>query len=176
MSERFLSGFAAFVLLAGVVFAAPGMAQSGAQSAADNADVKTYQDWQVRCPKDRSNGGCEMTQLVNNPDNGKPILRVVMGYPPEIQTAAMIFILPLGTRLAPGVQLTVDGGKPNTFPFQICLEQGCRADFPVEDGLRNRLRSGSNATVSLIGPRGERIDLKVSLQGFTDADNAIRGG
>ncbi len=175
MSERLVSGFTALALMALAFVATPALAQTGSNAAPDDVDLKTYQSWEVRCPKDRSKGGCEMTQLVNSADNGKPILRVVMGYPPEIDTAAMIFILPLGTRLAPGVQLTVDGGKPDTFPFQICLEQGCRADFPVSDALRNRLRSGSNATVSLIGPRGQRIDLKVSLQGFTDADNDIRG-
>lgn len=152
----------------------PVMAQPGSNTPPD-VDVKTYKDWEVRCPKDRSNGNCEMTQLVNDTNSGKPILRLVMGYPPEIDTAAMIFILPLGTRLAPGVQLVVDGGKADTFPFQICLEQGCRADFAVSDALRNRLRSGTDATVSLIGPRGERIDLKVSLTGFTDADNDISG-
>lgn len=175
MSIRFVSVFASFALVALSLAAAPALAQSGSNAASENVDLKTYQDWEVRCPKDRSKGNCEMTQLVNSSDSGKPILRVVMGYPPEIDTAAMIFILPLGTRLAPGVQLVVDGGQADTFPFQICLEQGCRADFAVSDSLRNRLRSGSNATVSLIGPRGERIDLKVSLQGFTDADNDIRG-
>ncbi|MES1940562.1 hypothetical protein T5B8_09971 [Salinisphaera sp. T5B8] len=141
--------------------------------AQDSGKVETFQDWEVRCPE-QGDGACEMTQLVNSPDNGKPILRVVMGYPPEVDTAAMVFILPLGTRLAPGVQFQVDGDQPRRFPFQICLEQGCRADFPVDDALRNKLRSGSKATVSLIGPRGDRIDLKVSLQGFTNADNRIR--
>lgn len=170
MPYRFLSIFAAFAVMAVGGLVAPAFAQSQP----DNVDLQTFQDWQVRCPKDKSKGGCEMTQLVNSPDTGKPILRVVMGYPPEIDSAAMIVILPLGTRLAPGVQLTVDGGQPDTFPFQICLEQGCRADFPINDALRNRLRAGSNATVSLIGPRGQRIDLKVSLQGFTGADNAIQ--
>lgn len=145
-----------------------------AQSGNAEANVETFQAWDVRCPEEAANGACEMTQLVNSPENGKPILRVVMGYPPEIDTAAMVFILPLGTRLAPGVQLQVDDGEPKAFPFQICLEQGCRADFPVNDTLRNQLRSGSTATVSLIGPRGDRIDLPVSLQGFTDADNRIR--
>ncbi|MES1930117.1 hypothetical protein SADO_12718 [Salinisphaera dokdonensis CL-ES53] len=171
MSLRLVSGFSAAVFAVSLLFSAPGFAQ---QSGGENMKVETYNDWEVRCPEQARNGGCEMTQLVNSPDNGKPILRVVMGYPPEVDTAAMVFILPLGTRLAPGVQLQVDSGQAQAFPFQICLEQGCRADFPVDDALRNRMRSGSNATVSLIDPQGERMDLTVSLQGFTDADNRIR--
>ena len=155
--------------------AAPALAQSNGSNGADDVKITHYNDWEVRCPKSGpAQDDCEMTQLINGPDGNKPIMRVVMGYPPQIDTAAMIFILPLGTRLAPGVQLSVDGDQPRRFPFQICLEQGCRADFPVDDALRNKLRSGSRATVSLIGPRGDRIDLKVSLQGFTNADNRIR--
>lgn len=171
MPQRFRSCFVIFLLAVAVLYAPGALAQTGSQS---NAKVETFQDWDVRCPENSDDGSCEMTQLVNSADNGKPILRVVMGYPPQVDTAAMVFILPLGTRLAPGVQLQVDGGEPQGFPFQICLEQGCRADFPVDNALRAKLRGGSTATVSLIGPRGDRIDLKVSLQGFTDADNRIR--
>jgi invasion protein IalB len=167
MSPRFVLPMRA------VLFALAMLFMSTAASAQDSGKVDTFQDWEVRCPEQGA-GACEMTQLVDSPENGKPILRVVMGYPPEVDTAAMVFILPLGTRLAPGVQFQVDGDQPRRFPFQICLEQGCRADFPVDDALRNKLRSGTQATVSLIGPRGDRIDLKVSLQGFTNADNRIR--
>lgn len=165
------SSWLAIVMAVTVTLFAPG---AFAQGSNGNAKVESFQDWDVRCPENASDGGCEMTQLVNNSDNGKPILRVVMGYPPQVDSAAMVFILPLGTRLAPGVQLQVDGGEPQGFPFQVCLEQGCRADFPIDDALRNQLRSGRTATVSLIGPRGKRIDLDVSLQGFTNADNRIR--
>ncbi|MBS62725.1 invasion associated locus B family protein [Salinisphaera sp.] len=167
MSSRLVLPLRAVLLFVAV------LCVSTAASAQDGGKVESFQDWEVRCPE-QGDGACEMTQLVNSPANGKPILRVVMGYPPEVDTAAMVFILPLGTRLAPGVQFQVDGDQARRFPFQICLEQGCRADFPVDDALRNKLRSGSRATVSLIGPRGDRIDLKVSLQGFTNADNRIR--
>lgn len=171
MSQRFISCFFMFFLTAAALYAPGALAQNAGKA---DAKVETFQDWEVRCPEKASNGSCEMTQLVNSSANGKPILRVVMGYPPQVDTAAMVFILPLGTRLAPGVQFQVDAGEPNGFPFQICLEQGCRADFPVDDALRAKLRGGSSATVSLIGPGGDRIDLKVSLQGFTDADKRIR--
>ncbi|ROO26244.1 Invasion protein B-like protein [Salinisphaera orenii MK-B5] len=173
MSQRLVQGFAVAMLAFSAAFAPGAFAQQQQPSNAENVDVEEFEDWQVRCPENGEQR-CEMTQLVNSPESGEPILRIVMGYPPEIDSAAMILILPLGTRLSPGVQFSVDGSEPETFPFQICLQQGCRADFPVDDALRNRMRSGSNAKVSLIGPRGEQIDLNVSLQGFTDADNRIR--
>lgn len=149
------------------------VAQQKTQDNDDNVKVSTYQDWEVRCPKSGDKDECEMTQLVNNPDSGKPIMRVVLGYPPQIDSAAMIFILPLGTRLSPGVKVGVDGDQIGRFPFQICMKEGCRADFPVEGKALNKLKRGGNATVSIVGPEGDDIDLKISLQGFTAANKAI---
>ncbi|MCG7600277.1 invasion associated locus B family protein [Halomonas sp. McH1-25] len=144
-------------------------------SADPNVTTEQFQDWEVRCPQDvAAQGSCTMTQLVNNPDDSRPLMRVVMAYPPEIDTAAMAFFLPLGTRLAPGLQLSIDNAEPVSFPFQVCMEQGCRADLPVRPELMQQLRSGSSATLSLIGPRGNRMDLDVSLMGFTNASERIQ--
>ncbi|AWN17334.1 invasion associated locus B family protein [Salinisphaera sp. LB1] len=171
--------FSAVLLCAASLFGVVGVAAAQNSNAAagksgqNNVKITHYDDWEVRCPKSGKKNECEMTQLVKSPDSGKPIMRVVMGYPPQINTAAMIFILPLGTRLAPGVQLSVDGDQPRRFPFQICLEQGCRADFPIKNSLLNKLKHGHTAQVTIVGPKGDQIKLKVSLSGFTDANNAI---
>lgn len=150
-------------------------AAQNSSSKPDKDDVKIthHKDWEVRCPKSGNKDQCEMTQLVKSPKSGKPIMRVVMGYPQQINTAAMIFILPQGTRLAPGVKMNVDGGKARHFPFQICLKQGCRADFPIKNSLLGKLKHGSNAKVTIVGPKGDQIDLKISLMGFTAANKQI---
>lgn len=163
-----LLGIAASLGLAGTA-----VAQDDAQQAEDNIKTQTYQDWEVRCPESGDKDQCEMTQLVKSPKSGKPIMRVVMGYPPQIDSAAMIFILPLGTRLAPGVKLSVDGSQAGRFPFQICLEQGCRADFPLKNDLLSKMKRGNHANVAIVGPEGDDINLKISLQGFTAASQAI---
>lgn len=148
-----------------------------AQQTANSPEYSTeqFEDWEVRCPTNAQPAICEMTQLVNSPQSGEPIMRVIMAYPQEIDTAAMIFLLPLGVRLAPGLQLVIDNGEPINFPYQVCQQQGCRADLPISESLRQTMRSGSTATVSVIGPRGNRLDLPVSLQGFTAADDRISG-
>ena len=85
----------------------------------------------------------------------------------------MSFFVPLGVRLAAGLQLVVDNGEPIQFPYQVCQQQGCRADAPIEPSMLQQLRSGSTATLSMIGPRGDRMDLDISLIGFTDASTRI---
>lgn len=163
------------LLAATLILMAVAPAAFAQQQGANGANVKTqrFQDWEVRCPSDPTQGDCTMTQLVDNPGSDKPVMRVVIAYPPQIDGPAMVFLLPLGVRLAPGLQLTIDNGKPIKFPYQVCIPDGCRADIPVKPELLAQLRSGSKATVSLIGPDGKRMDLDLSLMGFTDANQQI---
>ncbi|MCH4564942.1 invasion associated locus B family protein [Halomonas sp. EGI 63088] len=167
-----------FLCLAGLLsllaLAPPAFAQQASPGDA-NADVTTeqFRDWEVICPREASAGICTMSQVVNNPDSDQPLMRVIMAYPPQLEGPAMTFLLPLGVHLASGLQLSVDGVEPAQFPYQTCLQQGCRADLPVEPALLQALRGGSAATLSLIGPRGDRMDLDISLMGFTDANARI---
>lgn len=163
----------ALSLLAAFALAPAAFAQQ--QPPADaNVDIQQVQDWEVHCPQgNTAQGSCTMSQLINDPDGGQPLMRVVLAYPPEIDTAALVFLLPLGVHLAPGMQLSVDGGEPIPFPYQVCQQQSCRGDLPVKPELMRQLRAGSTATLSIIGPRGERMDLDISLMGFTDATQRI---
>ena len=45
--------------------------------------------------------------------------------------------------------------------------------MPIEPSMLQQLRSGTTATLSMIGPRGDRMDLDISLTGFTNASNRI---
>lgn len=173
MLNRFALRHWALSLLAALALAPAAFAQQQPPAEA-NVDIQQVQDWEVRCPQgNTAQGACTMTQLIDNPNSGQPLMRVVLAYPPEIDTPAMVFLLPLGVRLAPGMQLSIDGGEPIRFPYQVCLQQGCRGDLPVKPELMRQLRGGSTATLSMIGPRGERMDLDISLMGFTDATQRI---
>ncbi|MBB3191249.1 invasion associated locus B family protein [Halomonas cerina] len=175
MSNRFTRRLCMTGLLLLLALAPNAFAQQ-ASSGAAGADVTTeqFRDWEVLCPSEGGQGNCTMSQLVNNPDSGEPLMRVIVAYPPQLEgRPAMTFLLPLGVRLAPGLQLSVGSGEPAQFPYQVCLQQGCRADLPVEPSLLQALRGGSSATLSLIGPRGNRMDLAISLMGFTDASQRI---
>src|SRR5699024_5339255 len=155
-------------------FAAVASAQE-APAAAGNIELETtqYEDWEVNCPKNDSTNPCEMTQLVEDPETGNPIMRVVVGYPPQIDSAAMIVLLPLGVPLQPGIQFSVDGGQAQHYPFQVCLEQGCRANFPLDNAVLNRLKNGQSAEVTIVSPQGNQMQLQISLMGFTAANKAI---
>ncbi|WP_416138454.1 invasion associated locus B family protein [Halomonas sp. HK25] len=175
MSNRFAQRLCLTALLSLLALASHAVAQQAPPESA-GADVQTeqFRDWEVICPPDSHQGVCTMNQLVTNPDSNDPLMQVIVGYPPELEgQPAMTFLLPLGVRLAPGLQLSVGSAQPAPFPYQVCLEQSCRADLPLEPSLLQALRGGSSATLSLIGPRGNRMDLDISLMGFTDASASI---
>ncbi|WP_447926477.1 MULTISPECIES: invasion associated locus B family protein [unclassified Vreelandella] len=145
------------------------------QTSAPNVETQSFQDWEVGCPSGAGQQqGCSMSQIINNPDSNEPLMRAMVGYPPQAQgNAVMAFMLPLGVNLAPGMQLQVDNNEPVGFPYQFCHEQGCRADLPLEPSMLQQLRSGSSATVSAIAPDGQRLDVNLSLMGFTNASQEI---
>lgn len=142
-----------------------------AQSGNPETTTEQFQDWQVECPTD--GGRCAMTQMVNNSDDGRPVMRSVMIYPEQMDGPAITFLVPLGVRLAPGLQLNIDDGEAVAFPYQACQEPGCRADLPLSPEFLQRLRSGNSATLSFIDPAGQQRDLGISLSGFTAASNRI---
>ncbi len=147
--------------------------QPGAASGS-NVTTESFQDWEVRCQSNAAGPSpCAMAQLITEPGSDQPLMQVMLDYPPQIDDPVMTFFMPLGVRLAPGLQLSVDNGEPIQFPYQVCQEQGCRADAPIQASMLQQLRSGTTATLSMIDPRGERMDLDISLTGFTDASTRI---
>jgi len=147
--------------------------QPGAASGND-VTTESFQDWEVRCQRNAEGPSpCAMSQLITQPDSDQPLMQVILDYPPQIDDPVMSFFVPLGVRLAPGLQFSVDNGEPVQFPYQVCQEQGCRADVPIESSMLQQLRSGNTATLSMISPRGERMDIDISLIGFTDASTRI---
>lgn len=138
---------------------------------AQSTQVERFQDWGVRCSVTKGNGEktCKMFQVVTYAETGKQVMAVVVGHPQQLNQPVAVFRLPLGIRLPPGIRLSVTGEDPITFPVQICLPQGCRAHLLLKDALVDKLRAGLEATVTIRGPQGRRIDLPLSLMGFTAA-------
>lgn len=143
-----------------------------AQNSGPAMDTETFKDWDVNCPVNPADGNCAMTQMANDA-SGEPALQVVVGNPPQLDSAAMTFLTPLGVRLAAGLQLQVDSNEPIGMPYQVCLPQGCRADLQIRPELLTQLRGGSTATVSMIDPNAQRVDVDVSLMGFSAAKQRI---
>lgn len=173
MFDRLAPRLCLAALLSLMAFVPQAFAQQQQPTGNANVNTQQFQDWEVICPQDASQGPCTMNQIITNADSNQPMMRVVIANPPQIDNPVMTFLMPLGVRLAPGLQLSVDNGKPVQFPYQVCQQQGCRADLPLQPSLLQSLRGGTTATLSLIAPNGQRMDTDISLMGFTDAMSQI---
>ncbi len=134
-------------------------------------------DWEVACA---ANGQCAMAQIGAD-ESGTPVLEMVIRKLPEplevgdrTATAVLDVVTPLGVVLTEGIGLTIDGGRTESAPFQICTEQGCLVREPIDDELVRRLQRGATAVVGMVAANQGLVESNISLTGFTAAYKAVR--
>lgn len=163
------------VVFALSLLAAPAAAQQQQQQQ-QNVERSTNGDWTVECVTDPNSGRrlCRMLQNVPDPKTGKPLMQVVVAKPPGANGQALLTVIaPLGVWLRPGMSYNVDGGAANKLNFEFCLKEGCLARSPLSAGLVNAFKRGSSVRMSLQDIRQRKLDLSVSLRGFTASFGAI---
>ena len=158
---------------------AAGTAQQ-APAVASEADVQrtTVGAWEVACPPQGSN--CAMAQIGND-ESGTPVLEMVvrkLEEPLEVGERTAIAVLdvitPLGVVLTEGLAVSIDGGREESAPFQICTEQGCLVREPIDDDLVTRFKRGNSAVISVIAANQGEVKATLSLSGFTKAYNDLK--
>ena len=135
--------------------------------------VTTVGAWEVACPSDGSS--CAMAQIGND-EAGTPVLEMVirkLDEPLEVGERTAIAVLdvitPLGVVLTEGLSVTIDGGQPESAPFQVCTEQGCLVREPIDDDLITRFKKGNSAVIGVIAANQGEVKATLSLSGFTKA-------
>lgn len=145
---------------------------------AGQASLVKHGAWEVAC--DATGSNCAMAQIGND-SSDTPILEMVirtLAEPLEVGERTAIAVLdvitPLGVVLTEGLGVTIDGGRQESAPFQICTEQGCLVREPVDSDLINRLKRGNTVAVSVIAANQGKVSANLSLAGFTKAFNALK--
>lgn len=143
----------------------------------ENVQRERFGAWDVACPPTGQN--CAMAQIGNDA-SGTPVLEMVvrkLDEPLEVGDRTAIAVLdvitPLGVVLTEGLSVTIDGGKKESAPFQICTEQGCLVREPVDNDLISRLKRGNSAVISVIAANQGEVKATLSLSGFTKAYNGL---
>jgi invasion protein IalB len=150
-----------------------------AAHAQDKPKEKTFQDWTLVCqkPEGADKELCVLVQQLVRKDPEKDtqqrVMLVEIGYAPKSDKALIIFTLPLGVLLPPGLSLQVDEGEPQRFPVEICLRDGCRAALALEDSLISSMKAGTQGKLSFMDPQRNPVALPVSLKGFTAGFKAL---
>lgn len=137
----------------------------------------THGEWQVRCQK-APNGQdpCELYQLLSDAQNN-PVAEISLIPLSGQAVAGVTMVAPLETDLLPGLGFQVDGGNQVAYPFNFCAQVGCFSRVAFTQAEVDGLRRGNAGKVTLVpygAPENTRVDLTLSLTGFTAGWDAVR--
>lgn len=138
---------------------------------------ETYGDWQLQCFRsDAGEDPCQMYQLLRE-DAGNPVAEfTIFKLPGDGQAVAgATIVVPLGTLLAEGVKMSVDGGTAKGYTYAFCSLVGCFARIGFTEADIANLRAGAGATLTIIPAQApdQTVVIKASLSGFTAAYNEV---
>lgn len=146
-------------------------------SLAEPQDGQKFQDWTVRCegdPNNAANSRCFIFQSVVDTEKDRPVMMFAVSRQPDEPLARAVIVLPLGVALRPGIEMAIDNGAPQGFPFVICLPDGCQAHVPLDDAMVGSFKRGNGGSIKFRAlPSGQVVTLPFSLKGFTAALNAL---
>jgi len=80
-------------------------------------------------------------------------------------------VSPLGTLIQQGVKIGFDEKllNDNAYAFNVCQQLGCVTSFKIENDILNRFKKGNNLDLEYVSTNNQKIKIKFSLAGFTDA-------
>lgn len=168
LTERLVLGGVALVVGLLIGWAVRGVAtyNSGAES------VTSYQDWRTACPpatlKDQN---CQMIEEVLDSTSQQPVVRISVGTDKGKQE--MLFTVPLGLALQPGMGLILGTDPVRTFPYRTCNNVGCIAELALDDKLVTSLNASKDGKVLFAGLDGKPVAVPLSLKGYPEASHAL---
>jgi invasion protein IalB len=138
---------------------------------------ETSGEWQLECYRTgQEEEPCQMLQPLFGAEGNQVANMRIFRIPDGGQAiAGAVVAVPLNTMLTAGLTILVDANAPQRYPFSVCNKHGCyaRIGFTQED--IDAYKRGANAIVSLVQSIApdQRVDLKMSLSGFTDAFDKV---
>jgi invasion protein IalB len=166
MMKSVLMGAALGVLLV----SGAASAQQAAPAGAGRPEVKTVEDWFVRCFQIESPSPCDMYQELDNRDTHQRILSLSIAYVPSLDRHALQVTVPLDIAIQKGLVLQTDSYKSPVLKYRRCDRNGCYVEQAVDNALVEGLaRSGAAGKVNIVADSGKAFSLNFSLKGFAAA-------
>jgi invasion protein IalB len=101
-------------------------------------------------------------------ENNAPVLAVAVY---ETKVGAKVerqvrYLLPLTFLLQPGIRTSIDGGQPVAGRYTICVQNGCFAEFLVNDQVFARMKSGKSLTIQVQNQAAREVSFALPMDGF----------
>ena len=134
-------------------------------------------DWSVRCVKTNAERDpCQLYQLLKDSEGNSVAEINILPLPKGQQAAAGAnIVVPLETLLNEQLRIAVDGAKARRYPYTFCSVQGCLARVGFSNADVTAFMRGNEATLTIVPAVApdQRVDLKISLTGFTAGMEAV---
>ena len=154
----------------GVLFMSGAASAQQAAPAAGRPEVKTVEDWFVRCFQIESPSPCDMYQELDNKDTHQRILSLSIAYVPSLDRHALQVTVPLDIDIQKGLVLQTDNYKSPVLKYRRCDRNGCYVEQAVDNALVEGLaKSGAAGKVNIVADGGKAFSLTFSLKGFAAA-------
>ena len=174
MMKTVLAG-AFMTLMTGAALAQAKPPAPAAPATPGKPEVKTVQDWSVRCFPDASASPCDMFQALENKSTGQRVISVSIAFYPSLNRHALVVAVPLEVSLAKGMTLQTGTYTTPVFKYRRCDRTGCYVEMGVDNGLIESLArfSGEAGKVNIWADGGKAYSLNFSLKGFAGAHDEM---
>ena len=141
-----------------------------AAPASNKPDVKTVQDWSVRCFPIASPSPCDMFQELDNQRTGQRVVSLSFACYPSLNRHALVIAVPLEVSIPKGLKLQTSTYTSPMLKYRRCDRNGCYVEMAVENGVIESLAGSSGgAKVIIAADNGKTYPLAFSLKGFSAA-------
>ena len=146
--------------------------EKGNQAATVAAKQEQATGWVLQCGRNEKQ--CYIQQYIFATESKMRFVGVSVGYFGPKENPRLLFSLPLGVLLAPGMGFDIDAGQKTKLPVRICITDGCKADMDLGEKLVTRLKQGKQMNLFFANAAAEKtIKVRMSLQGFAKAYAAL---
>ncbi|MBD3663272.1 invasion associated locus B family protein [Sulfitobacter aestuariivivens] len=133
--------------------------------------------WEMRCLKTaEGDEPCQMYQLLDD-GQGNPVAEVSLFRLPGggKAVAGATIVVPLETSLPAQMNIAVDGGKAQRYPFAFCNPVGCYVRLGLTERDVATFKRGKQAVVTIVPALApdQKVELTLSLDGFTRGFNQV---
>ncbi|MGH6828658.1 MAG: invasion associated locus B family protein [Rhizomicrobium sp.] len=173
-SPWFLAVVLAGAFSGGALAAPPPAPAPQPASAAAQPEVKAVGDWLVRCYPTQTTSPCDMYQQQNDAKSQQRVLSVSIAYIPHLDRHVIQISVPLGVSIPRGTTLQAGSYTSPVLPFRRCDRAGCYVEMLIDNSTIDQLSHASgNALIKVTADDGKNYDLKLSLNGFTQAHDSM---
>lgn len=166
---------------AGAQTAKPPGAGAPAPVSADPASTSaTFGDWILRCQRlgegDKARKVCEVAQVIQLPNQPRPVAEVALGRPPGDVALRLTAVLPASVSFPSTVQFASSERPPHGAELQWrrCLPVGCFADTVATDDSIRAWRGAADAGhLTFKDAGGREVALPISFRGLAQALDAL---